>query len=76
MTSSRSVVGANIKAEMARRGVTQAALADHLGMTQQAVSNKIAGTRPIPTDELVRIAAFLNVDETVLTAGARAAVAS
>lgn len=46
---------------MARRGVSQARLAEALGVSQQAVSQKLTGRRPITTEEIAAIAAILDV---------------
>lgn len=43
----------NIKAEMARNGVTQAAIAEHFGIAPNTVYNKINGRTALTVDELV-----------------------
>lgn len=58
----RRVVAANVRAEMARRRLPQIALADRLGITQQAVSMKLAGRRPLTDTEVAAIADFLSVE--------------
>lgn len=58
----RGIVAANIRAEMARRRLPQTALADRLGITQQAVSMKLAGRRPLTDTEVSTIADFLSVE--------------
>lgn len=50
-----------IREAMSSSGVTQIALAERLGLTQPAVSARLAGRTPITVDELRTIAAFLNV---------------
>ena len=60
-TASR-VVGANIKAELARRGLSQRALAGELGIAVTGVSKRLSGLTPINVDELHTIAGFLGVD--------------
>lgn len=69
MATSRAVVAGNIRAEMARRNVTQARIATRLGKTQQSVSTKLRGHRPISVDELYEIAAELGVEPAALLAG-------
>lgn len=59
-TSTRTA-GANIRAEMARRQVTQTEMAQHLGITQPALSKRIRGIVPLNIDELAAIADRLEV---------------
>lgn len=67
------VTGANIKAEMARRGVKQAALAAALGLSQPQVSARLRGVVPFNVNELLAVAAFLDVPvATLLPAGVAA----
>lgn len=54
---------------MARRNVTQTRIAARLGKTQQSVSGKLRGRRPISVDELHEIAAELGVEPAALLAG-------
>lgn len=54
-------VGANVRAEMARRGISQAALADHLGLTQASISKRLTGRVAFDVNELTRTAEFLDV---------------
>lgn len=58
--------GANIRAEMARRGITQSQLAEHLHQPQSQVSKRLRGLIPFNINELVTIAEFLGVDLAVL----------
>lgn len=46
---------------MARSKRTQAALADSIGMKQQALSRRLAGTTRFSIDELMRVADALEV---------------
>jgi transcriptional regulator with XRE-family HTH domain len=63
MTNTPStIVGANIRAEMARRGISQAALALKLGKSQAAVSARLRGITPVDVNELDVIAGHLGVD--------------
>jgi transcriptional regulator with XRE-family HTH domain len=50
---------AKIKRLMADRGITQAELAEQLGLTQSSISRRMRGTQPFRTDELERIATAL-----------------
>ena len=61
MTTLRSVVPDNIRAEMARRRVPQKTLAEALGITQQAVSQKLSGRRPLTDHEITVTARVLGV---------------
>jgi transcriptional regulator with XRE-family HTH domain len=54
-------VGANVRAEMARRNLSQTALAEQLNVTQQKLSRCISGQQPFRVDELARIAEALDV---------------
>lgn len=67
ITHSERVAGA-VRAEMARRRVTQGQLAAHLGLSQVAVSRRVLGQTPFDVDELFAAAEFLNVPVTVLLA--------
>lgn len=62
MTSTpTAVTGANVRAEMARRGVSQTTLAAVLGVTQPQVSARLRGIVPFNVNELHAVAAFLDV---------------
>lgn len=52
----------NLKAEMARKGVTLSVLADYLGITIGTLSLKLNGKYPITWDEAIKIKKFLGVD--------------
>jgi len=54
--SMAEVVAANIRAEQARKGWTQAQLAEHMGMTRQAVSERSRGGTPWTLNETERAA--------------------
>jgi predicted transcriptional regulator len=60
-TSPTEVTGANVRAEMARRKVSQVAVAAHLGCSQAAVSKRLSGDVAFDINELHLIAAFLDV---------------
>lgn len=70
-----AVVGTNVKAEMARRGLSQAALAGRLGLSQTAVSARLRGVTPFDINELVHVAGFLGmtVDQLLVQVPAAAA---
>lgn len=50
-----------IRAEMARRRLSNKALAEHLGMSQVGVSRRLSGKQSLTVDELAGIAEFLDV---------------
>lgn len=52
-----------IYGQMKSKGIHQKALADHLGMTQQAVSAKLTGRATITYEDFIRIVEFLNPDD-------------
>lgn len=54
-------VAANLRAEMARSKHTQTMLSERIGMKQQALSRRLAGTTPFTIDELGDIAGVLGV---------------
>jgi transcriptional regulator with XRE-family HTH domain len=68
MTDVSSRVGGNVRAEMARVGYTQTAMAEQLGITQQGLSQRLQGRIPFRIDELDRIALVLGVELTTLIA--------
>lgn len=56
-----SSLEATIRAEMARRGVLQKDVAAVLGISVQGISERLNGHTRITVDELVKIAALLQV---------------
>ncbi len=66
-------VAASVRAEMARRRVTQSDVAKALGMKQTAVSRRLTGQVPFDVNELTAVAAFLGVPVAALL-GAHAVV--
>lgn len=67
--------GANVKAEMARRGVTQTELAARLNITQSALSKRLRGAVSINVDELAAIGHALDVPVFDLLASAEVSAA-
>lgn len=61
-------VGANVRAELARRNITQTDLANHLGLGVASMSGRINGRIPIDVNELAAIAAYLETPTTTLLA--------
>lgn len=73
MTSSpTALTGANVRGEMARKGVTQVDLASALGVSQAAVSARLRGVTPFDINELATIAALLGVTVERLVEGVAA----
>jgi transcriptional regulator with XRE-family HTH domain len=60
-TTSREEIAANVRAEMGRRQVDQAALAAVLGKSNAAVSDRVNGKTHFRVDELQRVAGLLQV---------------
>ena len=65
-TKARSITADNVRAEMARRRVTQAQLAAVLDIGQPEVSGKLKGRSPFDIDELATISEYLHVPLAVL----------
>lgn len=59
--SPSETTGSNVKAEMARRSISQAQLAQALGLSQTGISARIRGVTPFDVNELIAAAAFLDV---------------
>lgn len=73
MTDTASVTtGANVRAEMARRGISQTALAKEIGMSQAAVSARLRGVTPFDINELHAIAKALDIPLDALLSGVAA----
>lgn len=71
--STRERVAAEVRAEMARQRRTQTELAEHLDMSQQAVSRRMTGELAWDVDEITDIADWLGVPLAALMAEAGAA---
>lgn len=54
-------VASNIRAEMARRRVSQREVAERLGVSQQSLSYRLTGRTPFDVGELAAIADVLGV---------------
>lgn len=66
MTNQR--INENIRAELARKQMTQTQVADVLGLTQSGVSSRLGGRTPWRVDELTRLAEALQLSVAVLLA--------
>ena len=62
-------VGANVRAEMGRRGVTQAAVAERLGLPQTSVSKRLRGVIAFDVAEIHEVAELLDIPVSALFAG-------
>lgn len=60
-TEFHEVVAANVRAEMARWGVTQGEVAERLGVSPQSVSAKRRGRTPFTLNELAAVASLLGL---------------
>lgn len=56
----------NIRAELGRRRISQRELARRLGISSAAMNQRLTGVTRLPADDLVRIAAVLQVDPAAL----------
>jgi transcriptional regulator with XRE-family HTH domain len=54
-------LGANVRAEMARRGDSQTDLGRVLGISQGSVSARLRGETPFKINELVTLVAYFDV---------------
>ncbi|MDQ4502155.1 helix-turn-helix transcriptional regulator [Sinomonas sp. ASV322] len=61
MAKSPEGVAANIRAEIARYGVTQRSLADQLGMPPSTLSKKLSGSTQLLAVDVERIAEVLGI---------------
>ena len=68
-TTPSATTGANVRAEMARRGVSQTALAQTVGLSQTAISKRLRGATPFDVNELIAVAAALDVPLSALLSG-------
>lgn len=66
-TTPTAITGANVRAEMARKKVSQTELATHLGLSQTSVSARLGGRIAFDINELHAIASFLGVPLSALT---------
>lgn len=71
MTTSHDVVP-TVRAELARRHITQKRVAEHLGLSQQGVSLRMSGRVQFRIDELSQIADLLDLPVTSLLAHEKA----
>ena len=74
MTTPAAQTGANVRAEMARRGVSQTTLAENIGMSQAQVSKRLRGVIAFDINELHTVAAVLDVPLATLLPSDDAAV--
>lgn len=67
----RRAIAEEVLALMGRHRTSQKTLATYLGMSQPALSKRLAGFQPFDADELLDVAAFFEVDVTALLVGVR-----
>lgn len=60
-TSHRSRVAAEVRAAVARNGISRGDLAEKLGINPDVLSRKLNGSAPIGLDEIAAIARALNL---------------
>lgn len=61
-TTSATAATSSIRAEAARRNLSQRELAEHLGISQAALSRRMSGANPWDLDELDRLASLFGMD--------------
>lgn len=71
-TTPTATTGANVRGEMARKGVNQTQMAEALGISQAAVSARLRGVTPFDINELAAIARLLGVTVERLVEGVAA----
>lgn len=60
-TTPTAQTGRNVRAEIARKGMTQAEIAAAVGISQSQLSKRLRGSIPFDINELSSIAAVLGV---------------
>ena len=65
-------VAANVRAELARRRITQTEVAQRLGVTRQNVAQRLNGTVDFRVGELISIANMLDITIGDLVGGVKA----
>lgn len=63
------MVAAEVRAELARRQITQQQLAAAIGLSQASVSERLRGKTPFTTEDLEKVSAALGVHPAVLLGG-------
>ncbi len=61
MGNAQRIVSGNIRAEMARRGISQRQLGEALGLTQAAVSKRLRDITPWSVPELETVAGMFGL---------------
>ena len=75
-TSHRSRIAAEVRAAVARDGISRGDLAEKLDMNADVLSRKLNGSAPIGLDEIAAIARALDLDPRKLIDTALAATAA
>lgn len=70
MTNTRAVIAGNVRAELGRAGISQRELARRLDRMPQQIHDRMSGKVPFLAEELIAIAAVLNISVQVLLAPA------
>lgn len=73
-----AVAGRNIRAEMSRRGLSQTAVANRLGLSQASMSARLRGVTPFDLNEVVQLADLfgMTVDQLLVDVPTAASAAS
>ncbi|PSK96667.1 helix-turn-helix protein [Haloactinopolyspora alba] len=71
----RERVAAEVLAELARRRISRASLANGTGITYVTLQRRLSGKRPFTYDELAAVAEFFELPITTILARAESGVA-
>lgn len=59
LTPHRMAIAANVRAEVARKGIARSEVADLLGMSQSALSRRLTGTASFSAEDIAALADYL-----------------
>ena len=76
MDTARERVAAEVRAELARRGIPVGDLAEATGINLRVLGRKLSGSSPIGVEELIAIATALGVRPSTLIQSAHLAAAA
>jgi transcriptional regulator with XRE-family HTH domain len=61
-TTPSEAVAEEVRALMARHRISQATVADHLGISQSSMSRRLIGSHPFTVEEIYLLAGLFTVD--------------
>ena len=65
-TETTALLRANLRAELARNGLSQREMAEHLGLSQGSVSSRMRGEIDFGVAEIIAVAEWLDVPVSAL----------